>query len=297
MQLSENNIVRASSLRESGSFSVITNFDHSATTDQTDKDYETNANTASVVIYETGLVEPRVIAIPFNTPTEYVGAICATVHTQLETFSQNIPYSIIKELVDNFIHADYRSPVVSIVEGGRQVVFSDNGPGIQYPKSAIRAGFTTAAPQTKKYIRGVGAGFTIVHEYCQAQGFNLQIDSNLGLGTVVSLCKGKRDTENEYSGGDQKQPLTLDSIIPKRPQITDIPAYALNERQKAVLTVLLSFDDAGPQLVADKLGMGVSTAHRDLKALEMYGLAEKLPNKKSKLTEVGFEYIDYLASH
>jgi Mn-dependent DtxR family transcriptional regulator len=63
-----------------------------------------------------------------------------------------------------------------------------------------------------------------------------------------------------------------------------------------VLAVLLKYEFVGPQLVADVLGVSISTAHRDLKVLEDNGLVERTKQKKSTLTQAGFDYVEYLST-
>ena len=270
---------------------IATNLDYSTVNASRN---EPASQTARIAVFEDLSFAPRVIEIPFTDARETIGALAATTHTQISNLGGTLPYRIILEVCENFIHADFCGVVISISEGGNTIVLSDQGPGISHPAYAQNTGFTSATPDMKSIIRGVGAGFTIIREYLDSVGGSLHVDSNIGSGTVVTLRSKPGHTLNLSSPDQPKEGLHTDSQ-PLHSPAAQVPTYTLNARQKDVLGVLLKYEFVGPQLVAQTLGMGLATAHRDLKALESYGLVQRNEQKKSTLTDAGFEYVDYLS--
>ncbi|GAG73600.1 unnamed protein product, partial [marine sediment metagenome] len=88
-------------------------------------------------------------------------------------------YVVIKEIVENLIHANFNEVVVSIYKDGNVIRISDQGPGITDKKKAILPGFTTAKEDMKRYIRGVGSGLPIAKESIELSGGSMNIDDNL----------------------------------------------------------------------------------------------------------------------
>jgi hypothetical protein len=240
---------------------------------------------ARIAVYEDVSYAPMVIDVPYTDDREMIGALAATTHTQVTRIGGSFPYRIILEACENLIHAHFVGIVISISNKGRTLVFSDQGPGIAQPAYALNTGFTSATPAMKAQIRGVGAGFTIIREYLDSVRGSMHLDSNIERGTVLTLHAYPQSTAPSSSS---PSPV----MVPSKPAV---PHYTLNERQKGVLSVLLKYEFVGPQLVAQTLDMGLATAHRDLKTLEECGLVERTGNRKSTLTQAGFEYVDYLS--
>ena len=71
---------------------------------------------------------------------------------------------------------------------------------------------------------------------------------------------------------------------------TNGPSLRLSTRQQQVLALVMESGLAGPSLVAKELGVGVSTAYRDLASLEEAQLIEADGGKRT-LTEAGLRYI------
>ena len=82
----------------------------------------------------------------------------ARVHELAHSEGGAIPYTVIREVAENFIHADFAEPVVSILDSGSTIRFADQGPGIADKDRAVLPGFTTADGDMKRHIRGVGSG-------------------------------------------------------------------------------------------------------------------------------------------
>jgi transcriptional regulator with XRE-family HTH domain/DNA-binding MarR family transcriptional regulator len=71
-------------------------------------------------------------------------------------------------------------------------------------------------------------------------------------------------------------------------------AYRLSDRQKKVLVTVSQCKEAGPSTVADKLDISVSTAYRDLAALEEQGFVIASEAGKRIVTEYGEEVIEVI---
>ena len=70
----------------------------------------------------------------------------------------HISLMVIREIVENFIHAHFAEPIISILDGGDTIRFADQGPGIDDKERAFDFGVTSANSKMKRYIRGTGAG-------------------------------------------------------------------------------------------------------------------------------------------
>jgi predicted HTH transcriptional regulator len=206
----------------------------------------------------------------------------------------DIPYTVIREVAENFIHADFREPVVSILESGGTIRFADQGPGISDKQRAVLPGFTTATGRMKGVIRGVGSGLPIVCDYLGFSGGTLEIDDNLGYGTVVTIRSAGspsttlRDQERAESPGPQvgEEPGDSAAVFAGFPP--------LSTRQKQVLSLVLELGEVGPTIVSKELSVALSTAYRDLAYLEHNGLIESDASGKRVLTSEGSSYLDSL---
>jgi predicted HTH transcriptional regulator len=196
------------------------------------------------------------------------------------------PYTVIREMVENFIHADFVEPVVSILDSGATVRFADHGPGFADKQRALLPGFTTARGDIKRHIRGVGSGLPTVVDYLRLTGGSLEIDENIGGGAVVTI---------RFAGAYRESPNRAPSEPPSPTPGADTRPR-LSSRQHQVLALVLETGSAGPSMVSKELGVGVSTAHRDLEALEEAGLITSDSGRR-KLTPAGACFLDELLNH
>jgi DNA-binding transcriptional ArsR family regulator len=127
----------------------------------------------------------------------------------------------------------------------------------------------------KAYIRGVGSGLPIVKECLGFSGGSVDIQDNLGRGTVITLRVEQR---RDAPGSEQNEPSTR---VPR-----------LSDRQKQVLSLVMELGTAGPSVVARELSVGLSTAYRDLASLEELGLIVADESGKRALTEQGVAFLD-----
>lgn len=265
---------------------------------------------ARVAVYEAPGAPPRVVTIDPLPVDEYVEALTSTVHRFVSEQGGSIPYTVLREVTENFIHAGFAEPVVSVMDSGRTVRFADQGPGIPDKERAVLPGFTTATADMKDHIRGVGSGLPLVKDFLGFTGGSLDIEDNLGRGAVVTVSTGRtsflgspqtsahqdhRDTSrasSSFSPSPEGLGLPLDTL--EAPRARTVPRN-LTTRQKQVLALVMESGSAGPSLVSKELGVGISTAYRDLSSLEEMGLITAEGGKRS-LTEEGLSYLDGLTA-
>ncbi|SET13310.1 Histidine kinase-, DNA gyrase B-, and HSP90-like ATPase [Olsenella sp. KH3B4] len=151
---------------------------------------------ARIAIYDDAAAAPRVVVIEPTDIRSYLEEITATVNRLAHEQGSQIPFTVIREIVENFIHAYFIAPTITILDGGNTLRFSDQGPGIQEKDLAMEYGTTSATEEMKHYIRGVGSGLPYVQQYMTDKGGSLTIEDNISGGTVVTIStRPKEDAE------------------------------------------------------------------------------------------------------
>lgn len=157
---------------------------------------------ARIAVYDDMLSTPRVIVIDPQDVRTYLEETTNTVYQCMKEQGGHISLMVIREIVENFIHAHFAEPIISILDGGDTIRFADQGPGIDDKERAFDFGVTSANSNMKRYIRGTGAGFPMVQEYLENAGGAVSIEDNMGSGTVVTVSLDpKRVEEIERAGG------------------------------------------------------------------------------------------------
>ena len=241
-----------------------------------------------VAVYSEG-GEPEVSEISAAS-TGAAGAKCFKVVVEkVRECKGCVPEKALQELIENLIHADFEGVVISVLEGGNVVRISDKGPGIQDKNRAFEFGFSGARPNAAQEIRGVGAGLGIARAAAEKAGGKVTIEDNIGGGTVVTLSVGEttqvRSTENS-----PEQPA------PRRKYSDSFPKMNISERQQKVLVTVLESGELGPSTVAERLGISVSTAYRDLSVLEEHGLVASIDSGKRVITLLGQDLVEAIIS-
>ncbi len=183
-----------------------------------------------------------------------------------------LPITVFRELVENLVHASFAGVVITILDQGNTLRVSDRGPGIPDKEAALRPGFTSADVAAKRFIRGVGSGFSVVKETLAGLDGVLDIEDNLGRGTVVTA---------------RVSPLPDTPLAP-----AVLPAYNLSERQLKTLLLTVELAPVGPTRIAQELGVSTSTAYRDLVSLEDAGFVTSQATGHRSVTESGLAYLD-----
>lgn len=140
-----------------------------------------------IAIYDDMLSTPRVVVIEPAEVRPYLEEVTNTVYRCMKEQGGTISLMVIREIVENFIHAHFMEPIISILDGGQTIRFADQGPGIADKERAFEFGVTSANRGMKQFIRGTGAGFPMVQQYLEAAGGAVSIEDNLGAGTVVTV--------------------------------------------------------------------------------------------------------------
>ena len=230
---------------------------------------------ARIAVYDTLAVAPRVEDVAAQGLADAIEQLASRTYNIARERGGTIPYTIIREVSENLIHAGFSEVVVTILDDGNTVRFADQGPGIPDKEKAFLPGFSTATGEMKRVIRGVGSGLPIVRETLAFSGGAVEIEDNLGSGTVVTLKAAP------------PVPVTSEAEHAVR-------APRLNDRQKQVLSLIVEMGSLGPSAVARELAVAVSTGYRDLALLEEAGLIEADDTGKRALTEFGVACLDQI---
>ena len=156
--------------------------------------------TIRISVYDDMLSTPRVIVVEQSDVRTYLEDVTNTVYRTMKEQGGKLSLMIIRELVENFIHAQFSEPVISILDNGNTIRFADQGPGIGDKERAFEFGVTSADREKKRYIRGTGAGLPMVQQYVENAGGAIAVEDNLGAGTVVTVSVDpKRSAELEHA--------------------------------------------------------------------------------------------------
>ncbi|MDR7427846.1 MAG: ATP-binding protein [Armatimonadota bacterium] len=227
-----------------------------------------------LAIYDSPLTAPRIVSLSGDDFETLIGELAAQTYNYSHERGGRIPFVVIREVVENLIHAYFHNAVITILDDGNTIRISDQGPGIRDKQRALQPGFTTATREMRRYIRGVGSGLPVAKEQLAFLGGTLGIEDNLDRGTVITLSLSRPPAP----GADS--PPRRDP----RPQLTP--------RQKKVLLLIGELGAAGPTTIAKELDISHSTAYRDLRVLEHLKLVQDKGSGKRTLTEEGIIYLD-----
>lgn len=157
-------------------------------------------NPARIAVYDDASAAPRVVMVEPCEVRDYLEQITGTVNRLSHEQGGTIPFMVIRELVENFIHAYFQAPTITILDGGNTIRFSDQGPGIASKDLALEYGTSSATEEMKHYIRGVGSGLPYVQQYMADKGGSLEIEDNIAGGTVVTISTHPREEARAVSG-------------------------------------------------------------------------------------------------
>ena len=252
----------------------------SAYTNPETVDYSKVENTARVAVYDDALMPPRVIEIQPAPTNEFIENLASCINEQKTLLGGKIPYTAIREVTENFIHAQFNEVVVSILDSGNTIRFCDQGPGIHDAEKAQLPGFTSATEPMKSYIRGVGSGLPLVKEYLDLTQGKLYIEDNIDQGAAITITLKK----------------TLTPPVPQGIPQASAPVHSLTEKEIELLTMFKGKEALGVTDLVNLTGRAGSSIHKQLEHLEEYGLLEKTKNKKRIITQIGIATLDELSS-
>ncbi len=235
-----------------------------------------------MAIYDSPLAPPQVVSLSAEGFNELVGELAARTHSYARERGGRIPFVVIKEIVENLIHAYFQNAVISIMDDGNTIRISDQGPGIRDKERVFQPGFTTATREMRRLIKGVGSGLPVAREQLAFLGGAISVEDNLERGTVVTLRVGPSDPAA----------TPPPSAPAPAPADTAKPAVRLTDRQRKVLLLIAELGSAGPSTIAKELSISQSTAFRELAALQRLTLLAPRGSGKRTLTEEGIAYLD-----
>lgn len=275
-------------------------------------DYSFVPNTARIAIYDDLLSSPQIEDIEPTTTREFINNLATSIYDHAKKQGGSLPYSIILQVTENFIHAKFAEVVVSIMDDGNTIRFTDQGPGISNKEKAQQPGYSSANAQMKKYIHGVGSGLPIVREYLETKHGNIRIEDNMNTGAVVTISLAdqtepsgssaasagsnpsysnaqdsisQEDASLNNTGAlpypEQSDPINAPQQNPAS-QTAPVPQFSLNHLSKDEIKILKLFlvDDVwGVKNIAAETDIPISTAHNKLNKLLEAGIMSRLGTK------------------
>ena len=252
---------------------------------------------ARIAVYDDKAAAPRVVLVEPKDVRSYLDEIAATVNQLAHEQGGKIPFMVMREIVENFIHARFVAPTISIMDNGNTIRFSDQGPGIKEKNRALEFGTSSATEEMKSFIRGVGFGLPYAQQYMVEKGGSLTLEDNISGGTIVTLstrCSKdahiqtlptQEDTE-EAPVNHQKQSIPRASHTVSQQPVTQLPNLVLTDRAKLVLQYLSEHEWVGATELTSTYGLSTPTWSRELKSLVNIGIIGKI-GQKYKLTTIG----------
>lgn len=285
---------------------------------------------ARIAVFDDVAAAPRVVVVEPTDIRTYLEEITKTVTKLAQEQGGSIPFMVIREVVENLIHAYFIEPTISILDHGNTIRFSDQGPGIGDKERALEYGTTSATTEMKRYIRGVGSGLPYAQQWLEDKGGSLTVDDNIHRGTIVTISLAHGTDEDTYpelhdpapmpqayqqptQGWPVQQPYQASYqpqqgwIQPPYPTYpTQMPAQvyqqapyqqmpttvpAISERGLFALHYLMTHESVGPRDLNAVQKLSEATWSRELSQLDTLGLTSKQGGQKRKLTPQGRAYL------
>ncbi len=258
---------------------------------------------ARIALYDNMRSIPRVIDSEYENIADFINDTSQKTYSLSHEMGGKIPYTIIREIIENLIHAEFKEIAISIMSEGNHIMISDQGPGIDDKEKAVLPGYTSATSTMKQYIRGVGSGLPIVKETITFSGGIIDISDNMRQGTVISL-KISSPVQDGFSPPETaaipEGPRLSPEEIEKKLSIEGFEKLnneILTERQKKILFLILELEEAGPSTTGQELGFSLSTSYRELILLEKNKLLTSDSSGKRKLSKKGLKYLEYYSNN
>ena len=185
-----------------------------------------------IAVYDSMRSLPRIIDLSFNNIPDFINKTSEEVYGLSHRQGGRIPYTIIKEIVENLIHASFREIIITILNNGNKIMISDQGPGIFDKEKAVLPGYTSATSEMKRFIRGVGSGLPIVNETIAFSGGILDIKDNIKNGTVVTLSINTDTASEHVDLSINELPLLKKDGAEAKQKQNSQPAPLLNTSEK-----------------------------------------------------------------
>lgn len=249
---------------------------------------------ARIAIYDDMKSSPRIVEVKGEETKTFIGNLSAEVYRLSKEAGGRIAYSVIKQLCENFIHANFCEMVISIMDNGNVIKFTDQGPGINNKEQAILPGFSSATKEMKKFIDGVGSGLPIANEYIKSSLGSLKIEDNIKTGTVITLSLTKKeDYQQTVSFYETAKNNSLEETNKNNKNLSHLLSKEITDRGKIILTYLSKENIAGVKDIAEEFSWPKSSVHSEFKKLEDLNLIKKTGTKRS-LSNFGENFINQI---
>ena len=288
---------------------------------------------ARIAVYDDPAVTPRVVVLEPTNVRDFLSSLTETVTKLSHEQGGTIPFTIIREIVENYIHAAFIEPTITILDHGNTIRFCDQGPGIKEKEKALEFGTTSATDSMKQYIRGVGSGLPIAQQYMLDKGGSLSIQDNISSGTIVTISthpEGEKafpitprnshhlyQTTNNLAGyvnegvTSQAHPAPYSQYQPILQPLTQRMGQAmsvtpqpiaptqpssdiqLTQRGHQIMSLFSTYAEIGGKELVELFGGSQPTWSRELKLLDTSGLTHKAGQKR-RLTAAGKAYLQSL---
>lgn len=172
---------------------------------------------ARIAVYDDTAAAPRVVVVEPRDVRGYLEEITSEVSRLSREQGGTIPFMVIREIVENFVHAYFEAPTITILDGGNTIRFSDQGPGIKEKSRALEYGTTSATEEMRHYIRGVGSGLPYAQQYMIDKGGSLEIEDNISGGTVVTISTHPAADARALTGAEASDAEELPAPAPQAP--------------------------------------------------------------------------------
>lgn len=271
-------------------------------TNQNEKDTDSDNSltvryAARIAVYDDKAAAPRVVLVEPKDVRSYLDEIAATVNQLAHEQGGKIPFMVMREIVENFIHARFVAPTISIMDNGNTIRFSDQGPGIKEKNRALEFGTSSATEEMKSFIRGVGFGLPYAQQYMVEKGGSLTLEDNISGGTIVTLStRPSKDAHiqtlptqeevEELPVNQNQQSIPHTSQTVSQQTSAQLPNLVLTNRAKLVLQYLSEHEWVGATELTSAYGLSTPTWSRELKSLVNIGIIGK-NGQKYKLTTIG----------
>ena len=260
---------------------------------------------ARIAVYDDKAAAPRVVLVEPKDVRSYLDEIAATVNQLAHEQGGKIPFMVMREIVENFIHARFVAPTISIMDNGNTIRFSDQGPGIKEKNRALEFGTSSATEEMKSFIRGVGFGLPYAQQYMVEKGGSLTLEDNISGGTIVTLSTRRskdahiqtlptqEEAEELLVNQDHQAVSHTPQAVSQQPAAqtaaqtaAHLPNLVLTDRAKQVLHYLSEHEWVGATELTSTYGLSTPTWSRELKSLVNIGIIGKV-GQKYKLTTIG----------
>lgn len=248
-----------------------------------DDPYTFVSSISTIAVYDNLRAAPRTVQIQPAPTQDYIAALASQTYLLAKELGGSIPFTVIQEVSENFIHAQFSEVVISILDKGNTIRFADQGPGIADVAKAQLPGFSSATSSMKRFIRGVGSGLPIVKEYFESEHGSVVIESNINAGAVVTISLTSEENQDE---SHLRRALNISSDASNTASALQIPV--LTQREITFLHVFLVEGALGITEMAQYTDAAPSTVHATFqKLLDLNLIEQPHGTKKRVLTAYG----------